>query len=134
MKNIVQTIVFNAVGLYLLTLAIPAIVLSGGLKTYIMTAIALALLNLLVRPLINIVLLPVNVLTLGMFRWLTNVIILWLTTKFIPQFSVGTFYFSGFSYQGATLPPMMLTPFWTLVVGAFLLSLITSVLNWLADR
>lgn len=134
MKSIVQTIIFNAVGLYFLTLAIPAIHLAGEWKTYIVTAIALALLNLLVRPIINIVLLPVNVLTLGTFRWLTNVIILWLTTKFISQLTIGAFYFPGFSYQGAVLPPMLLTPFWTLVVGAFLLSLATSILNWLADR
>ncbi len=102
-----------------------------GYKTIALAAGILTLVNLLIRPLINLFLLPVNLLTLGLFRWLTNVISLWLVTLVIPQFEINSFLFPGWKYQGLIIPEIPLSRFWVLVIASFLISLINNFLLWL---
>lgn len=134
MKLIASAVITNAVGLYTLTLLISSIQIIGGVKTYVLAAVALGLLNTVVKPLINLFLLPVNILTLGLFRWVTSAVILWLLTVVVPPVHVAPYHFSGFTYQGVVLPPLKLTLFWTLVVGAFILSTATALLDWATKK
>lgn len=133
MRSIIKTLAVNTAALYILSLAIPAITFSGGFKTYLTAAFVLLLLNFLVKPVLNLILLPLNILTLGMFRWVTSTIILWLGSVFVQGLHIGVFLFAGFSYQGIMLPPMELSVFWTTVVAAFLFSIATSFLEWIID-
>lgn len=134
MKSLLKTLLINAGGLFVLAYLIPAFRVTGGLRTYVIASIALALLNLFVRPLLNLLLLPVNLLTLGFFRWVTNAVILWILTIFVPQISIFPFNFPGFSYQEIVLPEITLSVTWTTIVSAFLFSLITTFLDWIIDR
>lgn len=134
MKLIAAAVITNAVGLYTLTLLVSSISIIGGIKTYVLAAAVLGLLNTVVKPLINLFLLPVNILTLGLFRWVTSAAILWLLTVLVPQVNVSPYHFTGFAYQGAVLPPLKLTLFWTLVVSAFILSTATAFLDWATKR
>lgn len=134
MRTIVNSIVGNIIALYLIALAIPAVGVAGGIKGYLITAFALAILNLIGRPLINLILLPINLITVGMFRWLTNTIILWLATVFVSGFTIGEWHFAGFSSQGIILEPAILNVFWTTVVTSFLFSIITAVYDWLIEK
>lgn len=134
MRSIIKTLGVNTAALYLLSFLIPAITISGGMKSYLMAAAVLALLHLIVKPLLNLLFLPLNILTLGMFRWVTNTIIIWLTSVLVSSFHLGVFHFPGVSYQGIVLPPMELNMFWTTVVAAFVFSMSTSLLEWVVDK
>lgn len=70
-------------------------------------AAALGILNTLVRPVLIILTLPINILTLGLFTFIINALLLKITAAFIP----------GFDLQG----------FLPAVLGA----LVISVVNWL---
>lgn len=134
MRSIIKTLAVNTGALYLLSFLIPAITISGGMTFYLLTAAALALLNLIVKPLLNLLFLPLNILTLGMFRWVTNTIIIWLTSVFVKNFHIGVYLFPGVLYQGIALPQMVLSTFWTTVVAAFVFSLCVSLLEWVVDK
>ena len=56
--------------------------------TAFLVAFVLALINLLVRPVLLILTLPINVLTLGLFTFILNGALLWFVTYFVPGFSV----------------------------------------------
>lgn len=131
MKSLVKSTAITSIGFYLLTLVVPGIEVAGGLRTYVLASVVLTLLNLTVRPLVNLLLLPINLLTLGMLRWLVNVLTLWMVSVFVDQLTIASFTFSGYSYQGFTVPEMTLSVFWTATLGAFLLSLFTSLIEWL---
>jgi putative membrane protein len=73
-------------------------------------AILLALVNAYLRPLCVVLTLPLNILTLGLFTLVINAGLLKLVSWLIPQFH--------------------LTGFWTAVGAAFLISLISTLLNW----
>jgi putative membrane protein len=59
----------------------------------IMAALVLGLLNVILRPVLIFLTLPITLLTLGLFLLVLNALMLWLTTLVVPGFQVaGTSY------------------------------------------
>jgi putative membrane protein len=67
-------------------------------KTAAIVAVVLGLLNLLIRPLLFILTLPVTVITLGLFTFVINGFLFWLTARLVDGFSVKSF---GWAILGA---------------------------------
>ena len=132
-KKYLRLFLINAVSLWLISQIIAGIPLKGGLETVATAGLVLTLVNLAVRPLINLLLLPINLITLGTFRWLVNVLVLYLVTAIVPQFQISGFAFAGGSWQGFIIPPLLLGRFWGFVLISFLLSLVTGFLIWLTE-
>ncbi|OGG02249.1 hypothetical protein A2W14_05160 [Candidatus Gottesmanbacteria bacterium RBG_16_37_8] len=59
--------------------------------TALFIAIVLAILNILVKPLLIILTLPVTILTLGLFYFVINAILLVIASKFIDGFKIDSF-------------------------------------------
>lgn len=132
MKRILRSLAINAFALWLINQAFPqALFFAKGLETLAFTALVLALVNLFIRPLINLLLLPINLLTLGTFRWLVNVATLYLVTLIVHDFKIRAFVFLGFSYKGIIIPSASLNTLWALVLVSFGLSFISAILSWL---
>jgi len=132
MKKYLRLFLFNLFSLWLVANITTGVSFGNGYSTLLLSALVLCLVHFLIKPLINILLLPINLLTLGMFRWLTNVIALYLVTIIVPKFEISSFNFPGFSYHGFVIPQIYLTQFWALVVISFIISLTESFLLWLS--
>lgn len=132
-KKYLRLFLINSVSIWLIAQIAAGITLSGGRQTLMTAGLVLTLVNLAVKPLINLLLLPINLVTLGTFRWLVNVFVLWLVTLIVPQFQINAFSFTGFSWQGFIIPSLMLGKFWAFVLISFLISLVTSFLLWLTE-
>lgn len=80
------------VSLTLLVLAefVPGITVAGVYPA-IVTAIILGLLNVVIRPILVILTLPITVLTLGLFIYIINAALFWFTATFIEGFTVAGF-------------------------------------------
>lgn len=130
-KKFLYRFFINILALYLLILIIPGLSLAGGLKPLFLCGIVLTFLNKLAKPFLKLLLLPFNLITLGLFSWLINVITLYLLTLIVPELKVAGFTFPGFSYQGFTIPALELNIFYTYILASFSLSLISSLLRWL---
>ena len=89
------------------------------------------LINLILVPILKILLLPLNLLTLGLFAWITNVLALYALTTVISDFQLIPFTFSGFNYNGFMLPQYELSPFLVAIAASFLIGIITQFLQWL---
>jgi putative membrane protein len=81
---------------------------SGFLSAFWAAAI-LSILNAFFRPILLILTLPLNILTLGFFTFVINAILLMMVSGVI----------SGFEVHG----------FWTAVLGSFLISMVSWLLN-----
>lgn len=90
------------------------------------------LINLILVPLLKILLLPLNLLTLGIFAWITNVLALYALTTVISDFQLVPYTFPGFNFNGLIIPEYELSPFLVAVVASFLIGVITHFLQWLA--
>ena len=131
MKSLIRTLILNIAVVFFAAWILPGLSYSGNLQILIMAAAALGLVNMVVRPLVKLVTLPINLLTLGIFSWMINVLMLYLVTRLIPCFEVSAFHFGGFSYQNFNLSAMEVGLFSSYVASSFVIGLLTSVLGWL---
>ncbi len=118
MKNILRPIIITILSVALLAYFIPQISVANTM-TLIMAGVVIALLNLTVRPLLKILFLPINLLTLGIFNWLINIALLYLALWLVP----------GFVIHEMTIFGWQLSQFWSLVFFSFALSLSSSIIG-----
>jgi len=131
MKKYLRLYLYNLFSLWVIINLLKGVSLENSHQTLAVTAIILTLVNSLIKPLINILLFPLNILTLGIFRWVTNAITLYLVTLIVSEFKISSFNFPGFFYKGIVIPPMYIPKIWVLIIASFIISLIISFLSWL---
>lgn len=132
MKTLLRYFLINLISLYITTRYIPGLAYTGGIKSLILGAAVFMLINFLLVPLLKILFLPLNLLTLGLFAWLVNVLALYALTTLVSDFVLMPYYFHGGNLAGVTIPAMQLTTFWVAVVASFMIGTITHFLQWLA--
>lgn len=132
MKSLLKSFFINFFSLLLVAKLVNGFSFAKGYETILIAALVLGLVNLFVRPLINILLLPINLITLGAFHWIVNVVTLFLVTIIVPDFGIIGFEFPGLNFSGLTLPPYATTGLLALILNTFVLSVISSFFFWLA--
>ena len=85
--RVLLAIVFNAVALYATTL-VPGIYFRGDLLSLLVAGAIFGLFNLIVRPLALLLSLPLLILTLGLFYFVLNGILLWVASFILPGYVV----------------------------------------------
>lgn len=130
-KKILRLILINLGSLLVAARLVPGMSIGGGVKTALYAALGLTLINFLIKPLIKLLLLPVNLMTLGAFRWLINVIALYLLVLLVSQLTVNPFTFPGFTYQGFIIPQAYISTFWAYVICSLVISFSTTFILWL---
>lgn len=132
MKTLLRYFLINLTALWVATRVISGLTYTGGIKSLILGGTAFMLINLILVPLLRILLLPLNLLTLGLFAWITNVLALYALTTLVSDFQLVPYTFTGFNYNGFTIPPYELSPFLVAVATSFLIGIITNFLQWLS--
>jgi len=89
-------LLINAAALWIATRIVPGITASADVSTFLLVALVFGLLNALVGPLLRILTCPLMILTLGLFTFVINAIILLLTSGVAARFGLG-FHVAGFS-------------------------------------
>lgn len=64
----------------------------GNYLNALLIALVLGLLNAFIRPLLLLLTLPINILTLGLFTLVINAVIILLSAAIIPNFKVNSFW------------------------------------------
>ena len=118
----------------MLRLVLPGVKVFGGIPTYILGGVILTLMFLIIKPILNILTLPLNFITLGTFSSFTNVIILYLLTILIPNISIHAFQFSGLKFVGFVIPKIFVNTFFAFILASLLLSIIFTFLIWLVKK
>lgn len=85
--RLIGAILGNAVAL-LATTIVPGIAFHGSLVTLLVAGALLGLFNLVVRPVALFLSLPALILTLGLFYFVLNGILLWVASWFLPGYKV----------------------------------------------
>jgi putative membrane protein len=88
--RILFALVGNALGL-LATTIVPGITFTGDLLTLLVAGLILGAFNLIVRPLAMLISLPLLILTLGLFYFILNAILLWVASAIIPGYTIAGF-------------------------------------------
>lgn len=135
LKSIVRHISITLLAFYLTSVyLVPGFFIPLSLFTYAKMVIIFSLLSLIVRPILKILFLPINILTLGLFGWIINVILLYLLIGLVPEVHFGITTYPSLSWQGMIVPVIKLTPLWTVMAASFSLTFLNKILNWLVGK
>jgi putative membrane protein len=86
--RILLSIVFNAVALYATAMVVPGISFHGSIASLLVAGAIFGLFNLIVRPVALLLSLPLLIVTLGLFYFVLNGILLWVASFFLPGYDV----------------------------------------------
>lgn len=79
-----------ALALLFVAWIIPGITLAG-FASALWASLAIGLINVFIKPLLILLTLPINILTLGLFTFIINALLFLLAAKLVPGFSVDGF-------------------------------------------
>ena len=108
MLNLLVRWILFAVVIIFTAWIIPGITVSG-FASALLACIVIALINTFIKPIVQLISLPVNFLTLGLFSFVINALLLMLAGKITP----------GFEVKG----------FLSALLGSIILAIFTGILN-----
>jgi len=97
----------TAAAVFLTINIVGGITVSGGWVTILLVALVWSAISLVIKPILQILALPITILTFGLFALVVNAILFWLVGAIVPGFTVHGF------------------------VPAMLGSIVLSILSWL---
>ena len=131
MRRILKHFLVSTFSLFLISRSSTGLVFENGIETMVLAGAALAVASILAKPVINLLLLPLNLVTFGLFRWLSYGIVLYIVTLVIDKFKVVGFNFSGFSSTWFDIPSISVSGIPSFIIYAFLLAVLSSSLYWI---
>lgn len=112
--KLLKPIVRTAIVLAMLTL-LPHVTFTS-IISLLLAAVVFELLFSVIKPILKLLFLPINIVTLGLFSAFLNLFLLWLVTYLVPGFHIGDLVLFG----------VQLNQFWSLVATAFVISMMQS--------
>lgn len=134
MKSIIRTALTNSFAIWATSQIITGLVIKDGLGTVLIAGVVLTIMNIIVKPIVSLIALPITLLTLGLFGWVIHIFLLYLLTVFVPQISIQNYVFPGIHVGLLTIGKMNLSGFQTALAAAFVLSFIQQGVRWLFER
>jgi len=108
MISLILRLIILTLGVFVAAYLVPGINIAGY-GAAIKAAILLGLLNIFIKPLLFLLTLPINILTLGVFTLIINGLLLWFVGAVVHGFSISGFF--------------------TAVLGSIVISILSILLN-----
>ena len=105
----------NAAALWVATRFVSGVIYVGGVLPFLGVALVFGVVNAFIRPVAKILTFPLILLTLGLFSFVVNGLMLWLTSSLSDVLGLG-FHVSGF---------------WAAFWGALVVSIVSTILSLL---
>lgn len=112
MKLLIK-LLLNAFTLWIVSYLIPGFYFEST-QALIVTAVVVGVVNTFIKPVLQVVFIPLSIITFGVAALLINVVLLWGVSFVVP----------GFEIDG----------FWTAVISSIVLSLVSFFLNKLSQE
>jgi|SRR3989344_1516635 len=131
-KSAVQAFLINLGALWVADYFLSGFNLDNNFNVYAVAAIVLILVNFIVKPLLNLISFPINLITLGFFTWIINIVLIYIVVLLVDgiKLSAGVLLLSRLGVIALTLPNIDLSKIMTLVVATFMISFV----NWLLRK
>lgn len=134
-KKFLRGIVIEAWALFLVNQIASGLFFEQGIKSLLLTAVALAVAGLLIKPIINILLLPINLVTFNFFRWASHAVMLFLVDLVLTEFSIVNFKFAGFSSEMFSIPQLFFeSGVLAYLAFSILIGLVAGLFYWIMEK
>jgi len=123
MKQALRAVLINSIAIALAALFLPGIKYGHQLSTLVIAATVLGIANTFIKPVLSLVLLPLNIITLGILGFFMNSILLLIVTLLVPNFDVVPF---TFLWAQSTIRVSLFVSY---LISSFVLSSISSLIR-----
>ncbi len=134
MKVLLRHILINLLVLYLADLVYPGFSIPHDLKTLLTAAIIWLMLNKIVKPIIKLLFLPINLITLNLFSWAISLLTLFLLQVLVDGISISLYSFPGANFEGFVIPAMNMGIFLSYLITSTLLNAFHGFVMWLIRK
>lgn len=91
--RIIVNLLVTALLVFLLANFLPGVSVDGY-GSSIIVVIVLTLLNIFIKPILQIISIPVTILTLGLFLFVINALIIWMCSGLVSGFHIDGFWYA----------------------------------------
>ena len=91
--NILVQWVISAVAIIVTGYLLPGVHIAS-FSTAFVAAVVLGIINVIIKPVLLLLTLPINILSLGLFTFVINAFVILLTSSFVPGFVVNGFWWA----------------------------------------
>jgi len=133
MKSIVRNIILYSGSLFILPNIVGGVHISGGIWTYLFGGIMLTFMMTIIKPILNVISFPFNLITLGFFSIFTNAFILYLLTIFVSGIIIRPYKFNGLDFLGFVIPGFMFNTLFAFLAASVILSAIVTLIKWIIE-
>jgi len=88
--KLIGALLVNTLALLVTAYLVPGFVVSS-LSTALVAAVVIGVINMFIKPVLQLVALPITFLTLGLFALILNVLLLMLAAQITPGFDIDNF-------------------------------------------
>ncbi len=81
----------TAAAVFITVNIVPGISVAGGWVTILLIALAWSVITMIIRPVLQILTLPITVITIGLFSFVLNALLFWAMELVVPGFDVQGF-------------------------------------------
>ncbi len=124
MRKIIRYTLIFTFSLFTANLLTQNFIFQEPVATPIKVAFILAIFEIFLKPVVKLLLLPINLITLGLFRSLINTLGLYLGLFLLADFSLKDVNFTGLTWQGFSLPPFHYNGFVSVYISSLAVSFI----------
>lgn len=132
-KSLLRSYLINLFALWAASYYLGSFHLSNGVESLFLIGLGFTLVHLTIEPLFQILLGPINFLSLGAVGLIVDSIMFYLLTLYFPQASVSAWNFPGANFYGFILPSFEFNLITGTILTALFINIIRRGLNLLAN-
>lgn len=112
------TVAVNTIALWVAVYLLPGLEFNGEWWQWLVLGLIFGVVNAIVKPIAKLLTLPLTIITLGLFLFVVNALMLLLTS----------------ALAGVFLSAFTVSSFWDAILGAIIIAVVGMVLNWILSR
>lgn len=131
MKKLFRMLIFSAVAIFLTSLWNKGFIISFNWQPFLKAVVTIAVIYYLVVPFSKLILLPLNILTLGLVSFLVYLLALHILSNSLLIITIKDWVLPGLSFNGINIDKLDISYFGNLVLSSLSISFIINTLEQL---
>lgn len=131
MKYLLKRYLIIAIAVYLVMQIIGGFLIQNGWDAFLYSVLILTLLMYIAKPIIDLFLLPINLLSLNLASWLVNILTIYIWTLLAKDVTISPWQFEGFKFGLFSLSPFYFLRWQMIILVGIVLTVVIQMLNWI---
>lgn len=130
-KKLLLGIIINSACIWVAAQLLPGFQYNSNIYTLPTAGLVLAILDKTIKPLLKIVFLPINIITLGLFSWVISAVVVFLLSFLVNQITIKSFFYTGINQYGFVIPSLQINKTAVVFISALIIRVVNSFFYWL---